>query len=182
MVITLKEPRSKSTTTARQMDIDRWSGGRLNVKYSVYRIHPEYAPLKHELNGYLTRTLYPDVFVEDAYKRLQWQEQEIKDPQIITSVDSMPFWRRGDDGTWIKLKMVVQVLPEMKSKGVSDEFKNYAICLWNIPQEFAHNPNQERIKTNAHDFIVAKNTAGEYHLVLFFDLKPDATLDVRIAE
>jgi hypothetical protein len=139
-----------------------------------------YDPLKHERSGYLARTLYPDVFVEDAYKRLQGREQGIEDPQIVTSMDSMPFWRSGKNGPWIKLKLDVQVTPEMRSRGVTEEFGNYAVCLWNIPKAFAWKSARERIKTNADDFLVAKNTDGEIHLVLFFDLKPNAILDVQI--
>jgi hypothetical protein len=40
--------------------------------------------------------------------------------------------------------------------------------------------DRSRVKTSAKDFIVVKNTAGEFHLVLVFDLKPNAELTVNI--
>lgn len=36
------------------------------------------------------------------------------------------------------------------------------------------------IATNAEDFIAIKNTDGEFHLTLEFDLKPDAELSASI--
>jgi hypothetical protein len=36
------------------------------------------------------------------------------------------------------------------------------------------------IETNASEFVLAKNTDGEYHLVLFFDLRPGVEIRVSI--
>ena len=60
------------------------------------------------------------------------------------------------------------------------EFPDYAIALWELPDEFARNPNPSRIETNAKEFILAKNTDGEYHMVLLFDLVPDFVLEVTL--
>jgi len=56
------------------------------------------------------------------------------------------------------------------------EFRDYAICLWGLPAEAL--PNASRIRTNAKEFILARNTDGQQHLVLFFDLKPHVDLSV----
>ena len=60
------------------------------------------------------------------------------------------------------------------------EFPDFAIALWELPDEFTGNPQPSRVETNANDFIIAKNTDGEYHLVLFFDLVPDFVLEVTL--
>lgn len=57
-------------------------------------------------------------------------------------------------------------------------FSDYAIALWGLPAEFNGDPS--RIETNAKEFVPAKNTDGEFHLVLFFDLEPDAEIRVTL--
>ena len=57
-------------------------------------------------------------------------------------------------------------------------FQDYAIALWGVPAKFS--PDRLRIQTNAKDFVLAKNVDGEFHIVLFFDLKPDAELFVTV--
>jgi hypothetical protein len=141
----------------------------------------DYANPKYESNGFLARVRIPDVLIEDAYQGRAWQEAGIKDPQIITSQDCMPFWHKGPDSDWIKLRMRVEPAAEKTTAESSGDFPIYAICLWNIPDDFASDPDPKRITTNAREFLIAKNTDHQYHLVLKFDLKPDAVLDVRIA-
>jgi hypothetical protein len=58
------------------------------------------------------------------------------------------------------------------------EFPDYAIALWDLPSDF--NP-AAAIATTASDHILARNTAGEHHLILFFDLKPGVELRVTVA-
>ena len=53
-------------------------------------------------------------------------------------------------------------------------FPDYALALWGVPT--AYSPDRSRIETNAKDFVLARNTDGEFHLVLFFDLYPNAEL------
>ncbi|MAG35907.1 MAG: hypothetical protein CL878_06655 [Dehalococcoidia bacterium] len=60
----------------------------------------------------------------------------------------------------------------------SATFDDYAIALWNVPA--AYSPDRSRIETNAKDFVLAKNADGEFHVVLFFDLKPGASLTVTV--
>lgn len=43
-------------------------------------------------------------------------------------------------------------------------------------------PDPACIETNGREFILARNTGGEYHLVLFFGLKPQAKLVVTLRE
>jgi hypothetical protein len=76
-------------------------------------------------------------------------------------------WTRSGDGQSIRLRMRTQAT-----------FPDYAICLWGIPAPVP--ADRSRITTNAKDFIVARNTEGESHVVLVLDLKPDAELTVSI--
>ncbi|MAG36656.1 MAG: hypothetical protein CL878_10515 [Dehalococcoidia bacterium] len=78
-------------------------------------------------------------------------------------------WLRADGKVSITLSMQTEArLPD------------YAIALWGVPA--AYSPDRSRIETNARDFILAKNTDGEFHLVLLFDLHPDAELSVTVRE
>ena len=52
--------------------------------------------------------------------------------------------------------------------------------LWDVPRALAENPS--RIETNAKEFLLARNTDGEFHLVLFFDLEPDAEICVSLKD
>ena len=74
-----------------------------------------------------------------------------------------------DGALTIKLKMLT-----------SAHFKDYAIALWGVPAMFS--PDRSRIETNAKDFLLARNTDNEFHLVLFFDLEPDLELYVTVRE
>ena len=78
-------------------------------------------------------------------------------------------WKKDQTGVTMGLKMVTRA-----------EFPNYAIALWGLPAEFGSNPDASRIETNAKQFILARNTDGELHLVLFFDLVPQAELQVTL--
>jgi hypothetical protein len=78
-------------------------------------------------------------------------------------------WHRDENGLTIKLKMLTQ-----------SEFQDYAIALWGLPAAFSR--DQSRVETSAKEFILAKNTDGEFHLILVFDLKPDAELQVTLRE
>lgn len=77
-------------------------------------------------------------------------------------------WSGERDHT-IKLKMVTKA-----------EFPDYAIALWGVPAKFS--PDRSRISTNAKDFVLAKNIGGEFHIVLLFDLKPGAELNVTVRD
>jgi len=61
----------------------------------------------------------------------------------------------------------------------AEPFEDYMIALWGLPDRF--NPVAP-IHTNAKDHIVARNLAGEYHLVLVFDLRPETPLWVSVGE
>lgn len=56
-------------------------------------------------------------------------------------------------------------------------FVDYAIALWGLPEEF---DPAAPITTNAKEAILAKNTDGEHHLVLVFDLEPQMQLTVTV--
>ncbi len=58
------------------------------------------------------------------------------------------------------------------------EFADYAIALWGLPNDVG--PDAE-IRTNATEHILARNRAGECHLVLVFDLKPNAEITVTLS-
>ena len=80
---------------------------------------------------------------------------------------AMPTWTADDAGLRIKLRMQTEA-----------EFPEYAICIWGLPEAF--DGDAEHIETNANEFILAKNTDGERHLVLVFDLKPELEIDVLL--
>ena len=83
----------------------------------------------------------------------------------------IPKWQKENGTLKIKMKMLTKA-----------EFNDYAIALWGLPEEFARDPDPVRIKTNAKEFAIARNTDGEYHLILVFDLKPDLLLKVELPE
>jgi hypothetical protein len=98
---------------------------------------------------------------ERGQKGSEINHTETPDVDVIRSD-----WSGKDDRT-ITLKMVTEV-----------EFKDYAIALWGIPAKFS--PDRSRIMTNATDFILAKNSDDEFHMVLMFDLKPDVEIFVTV--
>jgi hypothetical protein len=63
--------------------------------------------------------------------------------------------------------------------GTQATFSDYAIALWDVPPVFNGDP--ANVQTNASEVIVVWNRHGEYHLVLFFDLRPDLELRVSLA-
>ena len=70
-----------------------------------------------------------------------------------------------ETGLTIKLTMKTQV-----------SFPGYAIALWGLPVDYRADPKD--ITTTAQSYTLARNTEGETHMVLWFDLKPDAGLEV----
>lgn len=76
-------------------------------------------------------------------------------------------WMEDGNGVSIRLKM--------NSK---EEFDGYAIALWGIPAPFTNDPSA--IETNADECVPVRNTDGEFHLLLFFDLRPGLELSVFI--
>jgi len=90
---------------------------------------------------------------------------------MVGGLPRLPTWRKDEKGLTIEMKMLTKA-----------EFKDYAITLWGLPDEFAQDPDPSRIKTNAKEFALAKNTSGEYHLILIFDLKPDFLLKVELSK
>ena len=59
-------------------------------------------------------------------------------------------------------------------------FADYALCLWDLP---AQGPlSSEDIATDAREFVLARNTAGEQHLVLFFDLQTNQQVQVTLRD
>lgn len=55
-------------------------------------------------------------------------------------------------------------------------FPGYAIALWGLPIDYRTPPGD--IATTAHSYTLVKNVEGETHMVLHFDLRPDAELNV----
>lgn len=56
------------------------------------------------------------------------------------------------------------------------EFPDYAILLWAIPTV----SKCPVLTTNAKEWLIARNTDGETHLALFFDLKPGVEIEVTV--
>ncbi|MDD4891226.1 MAG: hypothetical protein PHU85_14995 [Phycisphaerae bacterium] len=65
----------------------------------------------------------------------------------------------------------------MKTQAV---FPGYAVALWNLPIDYR--VDATAIRTTAQSYMLAKNTDGETHMVLWFDLKPDATVEVLLCK
>ena len=59
-------------------------------------------------------------------------------------------------------------------------FSDYAIAVWGLPGDY--DPITWTISTSAKRHILARNTLGENHLVLFFDLERNQTLDIHLLE
>ena len=95
-------------------------------------------------------------------------------------------WRRQGNKLTITLKMRADPSHRFSYQGAiktprvvfKGEFKGFAIALWSLPTESSLDPSM--IETNASEFVLAKNTDGEYHLVLFFDLRPGVEIRVSI--
>ena len=81
-------------------------------------------------------------------------------------IDRSP-WRRDSEGISIALKMLTKA-----------SFQDYAIALWGLPSEFS--PERFSVESNAKEFILTRNTGGEFHLVLVFDLQPNAELHITL--
>ncbi|MAE67380.1 MAG: hypothetical protein CMJ18_24230 [Phycisphaeraceae bacterium] len=75
-------------------------------------------------------------------------------------------WRQTADGWTLELDLKTEA-----------SFRDYAIAVWDLPDGFAGDPRH--VSTDARESIVVWNDAGEYHLVLIFDLEPN--LRIRVA-
>jgi len=75
-------------------------------------------------------------------------------------------WRHEGGRMSITLRMVTEA-----------EFPGYAIALWGLPEHF---DPKAPIATSADEHTLAWNADGEYHLVLFFDLRPGAEVRVEV--
>lgn len=83
-------------------------------------------------------------------------------------VDVLRFQQTLEDGSVaIRLKMIT-----------SATFNDYAVAVWGLPSSYT--PERFRIETDAGDFVIARNTDGEFHLILFFDLTPGAEIRVDL--
>jgi len=76
---------------------------------------------------------------------------------------------------WMENKEGIDITLTMET---DKTFDDYAIALWGLPSEYSTNPDPGRIRSSADSHQVVKNTKDEYHLLLFFNLKPGK--DVRI--
>ena len=85
---------------------------------------------------------------------------ETPDVMILRSQSFSP-----DAGLTIRLTLKAQ-----------SSFTGYAIVLWGLPIDYRTPP--EEISTTAHSYTLAKNVDGETHMILYFDLKPNAELQV----
>ena len=78
---------------------------------------------------------------------------------------------------WLPVSGGVAINLKMKTDRC---FADYAIALWGLPATAGQ--DRSRVRTSAKDFILARNTEGERHLVLFFDLEPGHEIEVRLLE
>ena len=79
-----------------------------------------------------------------------------------------PVWKRNGDGLSTELSVASEAA-----------FPNYALALWGLPDDYE--PTAWRIEATAGRHLLARNTDGEYHLVLLFDLEEgDQTISIRL--
>jgi hypothetical protein len=57
-------------------------------------------------------------------------------------------------------------------------FADYAIAVWDLPKEIRSSP---LTAANTKECLKVRNTDGEEHAVLFFDLKPNMQIELRAA-
>lgn len=86
----------------------------------------------------------------------------IPDVQIVRS-------QQYDEATGLTIKLT------MKTQA---SFPGYAIALWNVPIDYHTDPGE--IHTGGLNYTLVRNTAGETHLVLDFDLKPGAEIAITL--
>ena len=129
------------------------------------------------------------LLIEDQHRSIRFERQ-----------CPIPVWwydyteKLGTSNNGVALKHVETPLPKIKPLVWTKEgrdwkttmhletdksFSNYAVCIWELPLEW--NPAIDRVKVNAKETLLAFNPNGEYHLVLFFDLKqPETDLKIRL--
>jgi hypothetical protein len=78
-----------------------------------------------------------------------------------------PTWRNDAVGLSAELRIISDAT-----------FANYAITLWDLPDEY--DPATWQIETTASRHLLARNTRGEHHLVLLFDLERSQTIRIRL--
>ena len=120
-------------------------------------------------NSHIHWVQTPDV---DFYQENRnWPYYNGVDPTRPPTFRDAPRWMADESGMTVRLRAVTEA-----------SFPDYAIALWGLPDSFARDPRPERIQTNAKEFVLAKNTEGEHHLVLMFDLKPGCVVEVTLLD
>lgn len=82
-----------------------------------------------------------------------------------------------DRSDWVRDGKDLTIALKFKS---DREMKGFPLCLWGIPAKWE--PDLSKIQTNAAEVIPVRNTDGEFHLVIFCDLKRETELQVRIVD
>ncbi len=129
---------------------------------------------------------YEFILIEDQKRSIRF-ERECPNPIWWFDYTGQQRSQEGSAITWTETPDVeIHLLPwsgNANEKTITLEmetdaqFANYAIALWDLPDAF--DPDG-LIKTSAAEQILTRNTDGEHHLVLFFDLKPGVVLNVTI--
>jgi hypothetical protein len=88
----------------------------------------------------------------------------VRTPDVVVERSA---WEHTADGLTLTLTMQTQAT-----------FPDYALCVWELPGQAAGS----RVRSTAEEFLLARNRAGEMHLVLFFDLEPGAVVRVTLDE
>ena len=130
---------------------------------------------------------YEYILIEDQQRQMRFEREcphpvwyfdytsQERDPAgsaightVIPAVQvDRPRWRATDQGLSTRLTLRTEAT-----------FPNYAIALWGLSEVF--DPALWEIETDAKESILARNTDGEHHLVLVFDLEPEAVLNVTL--
>lgn len=125
------------------------------------------------------------ILIEDQDKQIRF-ERECPNP--IWWFDHTRN-QKGEKGSFMTAVetpdvMVVRTQGFSQDKGLTitltmktqSSFPGYAIALWGLPVDYKSDPKE--ISTTAQSYTLVKNVAGETHMILYFDLKPDAEVQV----
>ena len=78
-----------------------------------------------------------------------------------------PDWQNNSRGIFSEIKIFSE-----------STFANYSIVLWGLPDEFS--PDSWDIEVLDSRYYIASNSKDEHHLVLIFDLKGNAVINVQL--
>lgn len=182
-------PRTVFSSKTRHVLYDAWWGSALNNQGVL--VTPERIPWGTRLSSARNKRNDKDP-LSCEFMLIEEQKQQIRFERECPN----PVWwfdytreQRDDKGSFCSAiatpdVMITRAQSFSKDSGLTitltmktqSSFPGYAIALWGLPINYTSDPKD--ISTTAQSYILAKNVNGETHMVLYFDLKPDA--EVRV--